>query len=382
MLVTLLISPLVLNQSMIVTGQETEDIYYSLESSVTYVNPADSETTWNLTEDDWMIGLFMNNSWQNVELKNASYALASLDTDADGNEFAVLDLPTDRLLPGENMTATSEYQIVAKPRAIPDISENASGMLGAIPAALINSYATDKGPWLLSDPELTELAHDIAGTETNVLTIVKKAVSWIKSNIAYRTHDTPVYANQTLREKFGDCDDQAVLLITLLRILGIPSYLQIGAIYYPQNAMQNETLWNDQVTVVQRKIVWHGWAEVYIPPWGWLPVDLTVVYGGPADPLNSIRNGAVTRQATVQYMNISEVDYVADSVEAKDFILENGFLLYYEDEMTVVSQETGVNGLDPIITVILIVALAVPVLLVTVMIMRRRKRMQTQQEPS
>lgn len=376
----LLVSPFVLVQSLAVSGSETTDRAYSLKSSVTYVNPADSGATWNFTEDDRIVGLFMNTSWQNVELRSASYALKSIETDADGNRVGVLDLPRERLLPGENMSVTVEYQVVTKSRVIPGILENESGGLEVIPGGLISLHAGGGGPWLVDDPTLLDLARDIKGSDSNVLTIVKNAVSWIRDNIAYRIHEVPFYANQTVTASGGDCDDQAVLLITLLRILGIPSYLQIGAIYSPQNAEANQSYWNDQVVVVQRKIGWHGWAEVYIPPWGWLPVDLTYVYGGLRDPLDAIRHGAVTEQNTVQYMNISKVDYVADSRDTRSFILENGFLLFYQDEMAEVSQDAGVRGFN-VTTLVILVAGVASVVLVTIVLLRRRRRKLAEQEP-
>jgi len=126
---------------------------------------------------------------------------------------------------------------------------------------------------------------------------------------------------------------------------------------------------------------WHGWAEVYVPPWGWLPVDLTFVPQGFDDPLNAVRYGAVTEQNTVQYMNISKVDYVADSLEAKNFIVENGFLLYYEEGMTELSQNGRLRGFNPTVTIILIAAVTIVVSLVTILFMRRRRKRLEQQKP-
>ncbi|HKZ95314.1 MAG TPA: transglutaminase domain-containing protein [Candidatus Bathyarchaeia archaeon] len=377
----LLLSSLSLTQRVIVAEGDAEDKIYSVKSRVTYINPSDSDTIWNFTEDDRMIGLFMNNSWQNVELRNATHTVISVQTDEDGNKVGVLELPRSRLHPGENMTIAAEYQVVAKPRLIANISESESGTLGGIPEHMVQSYTGAEGPWLTNDPALINLAYEIAGNETNVLTIVKDTIGWIKLNIDYGTHEIPLYANQTLNVGVGDCDDQAVLLITLLRILGIPSYLQIGAVYVPQNVELNQSFWNNRVKIVQRKMGWHGWAEVYVPPWGWLPVDLTFVPQGFDDPLNAVRYGAVTEQNTVQYMNISKVDYVADSLEAKNFIVENGFLLYYEEGMTELSQNGRLRGFNPTVTIILIAAVTIVVSLVTILFMRRRRKRLEQQKP-
>jgi hypothetical protein len=379
LLVLLLTLPLFSTQKTMITKGELGDLYYSMKSTVTYSNPAGGGKTWYFTEDDRTIGLFMNNSWQNVELKNATYSLDDVKNDEDGNKIGLLELPQHRLLPGENLSITTEYEIVARPRSIPDISENASGVLDEIPNYLVQAYANAEGPWALHDPRLKNLAHEIAGNESKVLTIVQESIVWIKENIIYGTHEIPLYANQTLSTGIGDCDDQAILLIALLRIVGIPSYLQIGAIYMPEYPEVHQDQWDNHVQTIERKLGWHGWAIAYVPPWGWLPIDLTFVRRGFRDPLNAIRYGAVTEQNTVQYMNISRADYIADSDEAKSFLTENGFLVYVEDEMTQVSRSEGVTGFNPAVTAIIAVAVIVVAFFAVFLIIRlQRKRPEEQ----
>jgi hypothetical protein len=367
-------------QKTVATEDEAGDVRYSLKSIVTYSNPVNGNFTWDLAEDDRTIGLFMNNSWQNTELKSVTYSLSSIKNDEDGNKIGILELPKQRLLPGENLSFTTEYEIVAKPRSIPDLSESEADAVNDIPSYLVQEYATAEGPWAQTNLSIQELAHDIAENQTKVLNIVKALIEWIKDNITYGTHEIPLYANQTVAAGVGDCDDQAILLIALLRTLGIPSYLQIGAIYRPDYVEVSHAYWNNSVRIVERKIGWHGWAVVYVPPWGWLPVDLTYVPEGFDNPLNAIRQGAVAHQNTVQYMNISKVDYVSDSAEARNFLIENGFQAYFEDEMTYLSQDSGTRGLSPLTSAILIAAIVAMSLLV-VFIMIRSQRRKLEEKP-
>jgi len=288
----LLFLPLSAKSLGVVRG-ESGEINYSVKSTVTYVNPLAGASIWNLTEEDRSISLFMNNSWQNVELKSISSPLEALESDSDGNYIAVLKLSIQQLSPGENSTFSAEYNVVSKPRAIPNISEEDSGTLNDIPLDLKENFIRAEGPWLTKNSTLIELAHETAGNEVKVLTIIKNFVGWINRNIDYVTQEFPLYPNETLAARGGDCDDQANLLITLSRIMGIPAHLQIGAIYTPEQELVEETYWDNHVQVAQRKIGWHGWAMVYVPPWGWLPVDLTYVNVGFADPLNAVRYGAV-----------------------------------------------------------------------------------------
>jgi len=323
---------------------ETEDIGYFLKSTLRYSNPSNVQV-WNLTEreEDRTVSLFMNNTWQTVELLNSTLPIERIENDEDGNPVAVLKFPETVLSQGENVTFTVWYHIVSKPRIMPIIDEDQSLNLSRIPQSLVDEYTREEGSWQTNDSTLRTLAFDLMGSETKVLTIIKNFIEWIRieENISYPKgrHENPYYPNQTYAFREGDCDDQAILLVTLCRIVGIPSYLQTGCIYLPNRPLVNETLWNGRVTLVQRRIGWHGWAAVYVPPWGWLPVDLTYVQSSAGDPLSSIRSGAVTTQDTIQYMNVTHTDYVASSLETRAFVTENGFNVYVEDEMILENEQ-------------------------------------------
>jgi hypothetical protein len=323
-------------QSLSTVRGETEDVNYFIKSTVTYTNPSGNTNVWSFSEDDRTINLFMNNNWQTVELVNSTFTVEEPKNDDDGNSVAVLQFPKLMLSQGENVSFTVWYHIISKPRTMPNIIESESRDLTNIPLPLVDEYTREEGPWQTNDPTLQGLASTLKGSQINVLTIIKNFIMWIKINIKYPSpqapHENPYYPNQTYAQREGDCDDQAILLITLCRIVGIPSYLQIGSIYRP-NQLDNSTFWDGRVSIVERQIAWHGWAVVYIPPWGWLPVDLTYVPEGFGDPLNAIKYGAVTGQDTIQYMNVTHTDYVASSLEDRKFLTENGFDVYEEDEM-------------------------------------------------
>jgi len=333
LLILLLLTPIL--GANVAVNRVTEERVFIIQSKITYINPMNGTRIWNLTLEDRTIGMFMNNTWQTVYLLNHTYPLESIGTDSDGNPTATLKFPTLTLRPGENLSFTVAYQAISRPRQLPRISEEESLTVEDIPKSLREAYCGGEGPWLVDDPTLKELAYELKGNETRVLTIVKRFILWIDENIQYplMAHEVPQYPNETYARRVGDCDDKAILLITLCRICGIPAYLQIGCIYLPQEDSRR-THWSGHVTVTLRRIGWHGWAVVYIPPWGWLPVDLTFVLGGLFNPLNAIRMGAVTLQRTIQYMNITRSDYVASSRRDREFIISNGFYMIVQDEMT------------------------------------------------
>ncbi len=348
---------------------EEEETEYYIKSTVTYSNKG--ANVWNLTErEEDRIGLFMNNSWQTVYLVNSTQSIEARENDTDGNQVAVLQFPEMLLDPGQNISYAVTYRVVSKPRTLENINETASKSLKEIPPEFLKEkYLGAEGPWLIDDTGLKNLAISIAGNETNVLTIVKNLVSWINKTVTYpeKMHEVPQYPNETVTKREGDCDDKAILLVTLCRIIGIPAFIQIGAIYDPLH-VTNTNYWEDareraHVTAVQKWIGWHGWAMVCIPPWGWLPADLTYVFKPIAkDPLNAIKNAAVTSQITIQYMNISQTDYVASSQETREFLITRNFYVYMEDEMIEITSHNNpfgesVEKLFPIVLVAAVVLL-------------------------
>ncbi|UCC33346.1 MAG: transglutaminase domain-containing protein [Candidatus Bathyarchaeota archaeon] len=321
---------------------EVADADYLIKTTVTFFN--NGTDIWNLTQEDREISLFMNNTWQTVYLTEHSRPIERTETDEDGNLIAILQLPDLELEHGEAVNYTLTYHVESELRLIPHLDEEESGALTEIPENLIERYRNASDTWQIDDPTLQELARSIADNQTNVLSIVEELIEWIWNNIDYPpqdnpkiSHEVPIYPNQTLLHEEGDCDDQAILFITLCRILGIPSYLQVGCIY-DYGFQKQQSSWNNTVTSVLEHIAWHGWAMVYVPPWGWLPVDLTYVTGGRGAPLNAIRTGAVTSSETIQYMNISQRDYVTSSHTYRDFLIENNFLIHQRDEMSSTSQ--------------------------------------------
>ncbi len=330
---------------------------FILTIKVTYENRNPRES-WILTESDATLGLFMNNSWQTVYLTYVSYPIEKFIYDSDGNLVALLNITGMTLGPNEKMSYNVTYKLVFKQRYMPIISEDKSGTLNDIPENLKRDYCKPTGLWSSNTTIFREKAQEIAGNETKVLTIIKKFVRWIANNISYRPSEIPKYPNETISSRKGDCDDQANLLIAFCRAIGIPAYLQVGCIYISQYNV-NRTYWSGHLLIRQTKIGWHGWAMVYIPPWGWLPVDLTYVKGDlRKDPLNSIKFSAIASEFTFQYMNIIETDYIAEARNLREFLETYEFYIYEEDEMEKII--TGESLLEPIlITTIIIICLTI-----------------------
>ncbi|MGO9199628.1 MAG: transglutaminase-like domain-containing protein [Limisphaerales bacterium] len=116
-----------------------------------------------------------------------------------------------------------------------------------------------QGPHVMFTPEMRALSRQIVGQETNPCLKARKCYDWIAEHIqySYSVEYSTIrnISEYCLRKAYGDCGQQAFLFITLCRLNGIPARWQSGWNTFPgQTAI-------------------HDWSEIYLAPWGWLPVD-------------------------------------------------------------------------------------------------------------
>ncbi|SHD77769.1 transglutaminase-like domain-containing protein [Schnuerera ultunensis] len=151
---------------------------------------------------------------------------------------------------------------------------------------------------------LVELAKEIVEEETNPLIKARKIYDYITQNVQYSyvrqyaaITNIPEYAASNLK---GDCGVQAILFITLCRIVGIPARWQSGLVVNPDY------------------IGCHDWAEFYIEPYGWVFADPS--FGGGA-----LRRGNEKRW-NFYFGNLDPFRMVANSEFHYNFSPEKKFL--------------------------------------------------------
>ncbi|HAE62742.1 MULTISPECIES: transglutaminase domain-containing protein [Thermoanaerobacter] len=161
----------------------------------------------------------------------------------------------------------------------------------------INNYdfLSEEPPHIIFTPYLKKLAKEIVGDEKNPYLKAKKIYDWITLNVNYSyVHPYALYENIpefVACNLKGDCGFQALLFITLCRIVGIPARWQSGWYITPFLASP------------------HDWALFFIPPYGWLPADLS--FGG------RYKNNQELRE--FYFGNLDAFRMVANSDFMKDF---------------------------------------------------------------
>ncbi len=114
--------------------------------------------------------------------------------------------------------------------------------------------------------EVIKLAEELASGEQDTYKIIFDLANWVEQNIKYSldtvTEKSSKEASWVLENRRGVCDEITNLFIAMSRALGIPARFVSGLVYTSSD--QFDTNWGP-----------HGWAEVYIPEYGWIPIDIT-----------------------------------------------------------------------------------------------------------
>ena len=304
-------------------GWET---YYLLER-YTLANTGVTEI--RLNDTDRQYNLFMNFTVQTSYLLNTSHRVVRTFKDNDSMPAIELDLPP--VVPPNSYVEYYVTQKLVSHRTMflgPELNIANSGDLSQIPEEIKASFTSSTGPWKYDSPQmayLADVARNLARGDENALSILFKIITWVGNNTSTPTEsdrfEGPRYPNETLPQSVlgestgvGDCDDQSNTLILMCRAVGLPSFLQMGGIFH-EEIDESVTWWQEHLQFYERNVGWHGWAIVYVPPWGWLPVDLVWLYlaTGKTNPIRAIIGSAANIQSMIYIGNLSATDYIAET---------------------------------------------------------------------
>jgi transglutaminase-like putative cysteine protease len=299
----------------IVSAQAATQYKYT----ITYTFENKGATAITLERDDVAVPLFINSQSQTVTVTSSSPSLGPTYIDEDGNPLAEPDLSLT-IPANSKLTYTVIFQITSSGMAKPQFDASKAGLISDIPTALVSEYTITTETFWSNNTEIAKIAKNLTDKETTVLGKLTRIVKWFRANVTYLSHEIPLYPDKTLTQRQGDCDDQSILLISMLRSLDIPAYLEIGAVL-SSNIDSTDTVWDGHLTISEKGIGWHGWAMVYTPPWGWIPVDLTLTNYD--DPMQTIQNAPQYTPTVVTALKIHKQVYTTLSVETRQRIVSS-----------------------------------------------------------
>ncbi|MCW4013815.1 MAG: transglutaminase family protein [Candidatus Bathyarchaeota archaeon] len=315
-----LLSPLVLAKAPTVYEYTLE---YKFENR--------GNTDFTLTEGDVAFPLFINTTGTTVKINEISREYRTEVMDTDGNKGVIVDIDLT-LSPGEEESYTITYQITSSELAVPEFDLSTAEGFDAIPSELVDEYCFPTETFPIDDPMFYDIASGLVDVDDTVLETVSNLVEYIVDETTYCNYETPQYPNSTLANQLGDCDDQSILLITMLRSLDIPAYLQVGI--YVHNAINDQdSSWDDHLINEADGVAWHGWAMVYIPPWGWVPVDLTMTNADSG--LELIQSAPEYNSNIIPVLNVSEQPYIGGTLETRDRYINSTVYVTVSDTVKV-----------------------------------------------
>jgi transglutaminase-like putative cysteine protease len=122
-------------------------------------------------------------------------------------------------------------------------------------------YVAERTPHIVFTEPLRVFSRQVVGDVTNPYRVAQKlfaAVDEIPWAGALEYSTITNLSDYTLRAGHGDCGEQTMLLIALMRLNGIPARWQSGWTFTD----------GDYENI-------HDWAEIYLAPYGWMPADVT-----------------------------------------------------------------------------------------------------------
>ena len=158
--------------------------------------------------------------------------------------------------PSKPMTFEIEFEYTSSayyPKLNPALASPASAGGDFAP------YLAERAPHIVFTPEIKRAVSQSIGAETNALLKARKIFHFVDKEIRYHgeqeysTLDS--FCQQAITRRKGDCGVQAMLFITMCCAAGIPARWQSG--------------WQTK----PGEINMHDWSEIYVAPWGWIPVD-------------------------------------------------------------------------------------------------------------
>lgn len=285
-------------------------------------------TDFVLTDEDVAIPLFINTTGTTVKLDYMSKEYRVEVMDEDGNKGAIVDIDLT-LSPGKEESFSAIYKISSSELEVPDFSLSTAEGFDEIPSDLVDEYCFSTETFPSDGPMFYDLATELVDEDDSVLEAVSTLVEFIIDETTYCNFEVPQYPNITLTEQEGDCDDQSILLITMCRSLDIPAYLQVG-IYVHGAINDQDTSWDDHLINEAGGVAWHGWAMIYIPPYGWVPVDLTLANAGSG--LELIQSAPEYNSNIIPVMNVSKQPYIGGTLETRDRFINSTVYVTVSDK--------------------------------------------------
>jgi hypothetical protein len=134
-----------------------------------------------------------------------------------------------------------------------------TGTLRDIPKTIRDAYLADDERYRITSPFIRETVKQIVGDEKNPYWIARKIYNYIIDRLTYEMIGGWDIPEVVLKRGSGSCSEYTFSFVSLCRAAGLPARYQGSIVVRGDDASIDEAF--------------HRWAQVYLPNYGWVPVD-------------------------------------------------------------------------------------------------------------
>ncbi|MFX1311487.1 MAG: transglutaminase family protein [Promethearchaeota archaeon] len=226
------------------------------------------------------------------------------------------------------------------------------------------------------DPSLINLSNSLVNRDDNPVVKAEKIYSWVSSNIAY-TEELPPQEKGALwafNNAKGDCSEYSSLMITLLRIQGIPARKVMGFVVSndPSKKPEIGDKWSFYSSKSSSNILGHAWVEYYVPNIGWIACDPTWSSGDNYFNRIDYLRFTVTVGANFFFPPSETISEFSNPIfgYSKSALFE----FAYNVQITVIDTDLKSTNLIPFIPPIIIIGIFSIVIIIQIGIIKKRSK--------
>jgi sugar lactone lactonase YvrE len=133
------------------------------------------------------------------------------------------------------------------------------GSLDQVPEEIGSKYLEDNEKFQITSPVIQQAVKSVTGEENNPYWIMRNIFDYINAHMYYEMSGGWNTAPTVLTRGNGSCSEYTFVFIAMCRAAGIPARYVGSVVVRGEDASMDD--------------VFHRWAEVYLPGYGWIPVD-------------------------------------------------------------------------------------------------------------
>jgi sugar lactone lactonase YvrE len=163
------------------------------------------------------------------------------------------------LRPGESLTVTMTVEATLFATRW-HIDPARVGALKNIPKAVRDAYLVDETKFAIRHPSIEKAVKEALGDEKRPYSMIRRIATYIRKKMEYEMVGGWNIAPTVIDRGTGSCSEYTFVFISMCRAVGIPARYAGAIVVRGDDASTDEAF--------------HRWAEVYLPGYGWVPIDV------------------------------------------------------------------------------------------------------------